>query len=63
MNPVTKQEDWSGGIEVVGPTEPVFKECEGVNCLDNFEVTFHKQRRCPRCRREKRSYKDPTAPF
>jgi hypothetical protein len=54
-----ESDNWGNAVEVVGPPEPLEpRSCDGNNCLDTFTPTWHKQRRCPRCRREKRPYKD-----
>jgi len=42
---------------------PDKKECEGKDCLNFFVPTWHTQRRCERCRQEKRPYKTEDAPF
>ena len=52
---------WSDAKEVELPLQP--RPCEGKDCLNMFTPTWPIQRRCPRCKREKRPYKDPTSPF
>ena len=42
---------------------PEKKECEGKDCLNTFDAIWPGQRRCPRCRKEKRPYKDADSPF
>lgn len=55
---------WAGGKEVEAPAlELEEKECEGQNCLSSFMPQWHTQRRCPRCRKEKRPYRDSNSPF
>lgn len=39
------------------------KECEGRDCLRTFTPTFKLMRRCERCRKEKRPYKETDEPF
>lgn len=39
------------------------KQCDGENCFRKFKPTWHIQRRCPRCKKEKRPYKDADNPF
>jgi len=56
-------EDWGSGV----PVQPVYEEqpCDGLGCIDKFTPTWHTQRRCDKCRKEKRPYKQdhPDHPF
>lgn len=56
--------DWGSGKTVYAP-EPdlVQKACEGENCLDTFLAKWPTERRCERCRKEKRPYKKSDSPF
>ena len=56
-------DDWSLAKEVDYDDSPVYKQCEGVGCPNRFVATWPKMRRCPRCRKEKRPYRDPDQPF
>ena len=57
-------DEWADAKEVSAPPPEVKKKkCEAVDCLEYFEVTWPSMRRCERCRREKREYKDPSSPF
>jgi len=51
-------------IEAKGKRFPVEeKQCEAENCLNKFLVEWQGQRRCKRCRREKRQYRKENNPF
>lgn len=50
--------DWSKGQEVI-----VEKQCECLGCINKFKIEWKDQRRCPRCRAEKREYKNNSEPF
>lgn len=52
--------DWE---EVKTTPPPREKQCEGENCIRTFMAKWPGERRCERCRKEKRPYKDPNNPF
>lgn len=61
---MSPNDNWEGAMEVKGQPDPIEpRMCDGNNCLNMFTPTWHKQRRCARCRKEKRPYKDPQNPF
>jgi len=53
--------DWSNAKEVLPEYER--KKCQGEGCPDYFKVVWKDERRCARCRAEKRPYKDKENPF
>jgi DnaJ-class molecular chaperone len=52
--------DWTKGKEVAIEVD---RKCQGKDCLGTFTVEWPGQRRCPRCRKEGRPYKDKEEPF
>jgi len=49
------------GASTLRPPEE--KQCEAQNCIVKFTPTWHTQRRCERCRNEKRPYRTKDSPF
>jgi len=43
--------------------ESEYRQCEAENCWKKFLIKWHTQRRCDRCRREKRPYRIEDHPF
>jgi hypothetical protein len=37
--------------------EPPEKKCDGLGCIRTFKPKWHTARRCERCKKEKRPYK------
>lgn len=54
-------ENWITIKKVYPPQPP--KWCEGENCGRPFVPIWPAERRCARCRKEKRPYKKPDNPF